>query len=317
MFNCPADISQAGGVVHWTPPTATDNTAKVTLLSDKTPGSTFPIGVTSVEYTAMDQYNNVNYCVFSVTVEGDGSPVVESCPPTIQLEAPEGSTTVNATWTTPTATDDEGVTSITSSHSSGDEFHIGSTTVLYVFEDSSGNSASCSFSVVVTEPTDNTSPSVTCPDNIYGTAIAGTTAMLVTWEEPVATDNVGIQVLSPTHNPSSAFPVGETVVTYVAIDTSGNSDQCTFTVTVEEFIDSNAPTINGCPNDISVETSSANIPLPITWIEPTAADNSGDVVLNSTHSPGTSFDLGSTTVTYTATDTSENTDICTFHIEVT
>ena len=44
----------------------------------------------------------------------------------------------------------------------------------------------------------------------------------------------------------------------------------------------------------------------VTWTPPTASDNSGQVTLTSTHNPGNTFTIGTTRVTYTATDPYSN-----------
>ena len=46
--------------------------------------------------------------------------------------------------------------------------------------------------------------------------------------------------------------------------------------------------------------------LAVSWTSPTASDNSEIVTLTSTKMPGDEFDLGITTVTYTAVDPSNN-----------
>ena len=57
--------------VSWTPPTAIDNSGEaVTLASDYSPGDTFPIGTTTVTYTAMDPYGNTATSTFNVIVIG-------------------------------------------------------------------------------------------------------------------------------------------------------------------------------------------------------------------------------------------------------
>ena len=54
----------------------------------------------------------------------------------------------------------------------------------------------------------------------------------------------------------------------------------------------------------------------VSWTAPTATDNSGTQTLTSTHNPGDSFPVGTTTVTYTSTDGSGNTVTCTFSVDV-
>ena len=57
----------------------------------------------------------------------------------------------------------------------------------------------------------------------------------VSWSEPTATDNSGIVSLqSRSHAPGQFFVVGSTPVTYVFVDGSGNTAECTFSVAVIE-----------------------------------------------------------------------------------
>ena len=57
--------------MSWTPPTASDNSGEaVTLTSDYSPGETFPIGNTTVTYTATDAYGNTATSTFNVVVTG-------------------------------------------------------------------------------------------------------------------------------------------------------------------------------------------------------------------------------------------------------
>ena len=74
---CPSDQSintdsgKANGTVSWTPATASDNSGSVTLTSNFNPEHCFPIGDTTVTYTATDGSGNlVSTCSFVVTVAG-------------------------------------------------------------------------------------------------------------------------------------------------------------------------------------------------------------------------------------------------------
>lgn len=76
------------------------------------------------------------------------------------------------------------------------------------------------------------------------------------------------------------------------------------------------PVISGCPANINTTADTSYCGANVTWTEPTASDNCSGVVLSSTHNPGDNFPVGTTTVTYTATDASSNTDVCTFDVIV-
>jgi hypothetical protein len=73
VANCPANISlttsNANATATWTAPTATDACpGNVTLTSNFQSGASFPIGTTTVTYTARDAANNSAICSFTVTV---------------------------------------------------------------------------------------------------------------------------------------------------------------------------------------------------------------------------------------------------------
>ena len=80
---------------------------------------------------------------------------------------------------------------------------------------------------------DTTPPNVICPQNQQISASPGQTSVPVSYPPASATDNSGqTPRLSYSRPSGSAFPLGSTFVTVTATDNSGNSAQCTFTVTV-------------------------------------------------------------------------------------
>ena len=81
--------------------------------------------------------------------------------------------------------------------------------------------------------------------------------------------------------------------------------------------DNENPVISGCPSTQSANTDSGLATGNVTWTEPTATDNSGTQTLTSDYSPGQSFPIGTTTVTYNSTDAAGNMANCTFNVVVT
>ena len=81
-------------------------------------------------------------------------------------------------------------------------------------------------------------------------------------------------------------------------------------------LDDEDPTISNIPSSITVNTDVGSASAEVTWTEPTATDNSGIVALTSSHSPGSTFDIGTTDVTYTAIDDAGNTVSDTFTLTV-
>ncbi|XP_071797495.1 uncharacterized protein [Asterias amurensis] len=167
---------------------------------------------------------------------------------------------------------------------------------------------------------DTTPPTITnCPAHVndsvpLGSASAG---VKVLWLEPEAIDDTGATPLGQsTHRPGETFPIGDTSVSYVFTDTSGNQGFCNFTVTVDE-IDIKPPVISNCPENTTHYIYAPVNKLSVSWEEPTALDDSGSsTTMRKTHRSGSKFRLGSTVVTYQFTDTSGNAAACHFVITV-
>ncbi|XP_071480505.1 hyalin-like, partial [Diadema antillarum] len=324
VVTCPPNIVSTvelgvtSTAVTWALPTATDvSGVAVFQSSTHSPGSTFNVGVTDVTYVYADGSGNTGSCTFTVTVQTqDTTGPVVTCPPNIVSTVELGVTSTAVTWTLPTATDVSGVTVFQSStHSPGSTFNVGVTDVTYVYADGSGNTGSCTFTVTV-QTQDTTGPVVTCPPNIVSTVELGVTSTAVTWTLPTATDVSGVAVFqSSTHSPGSTFNIGVTDVTYVYADGLGNTDSCTFTVTVQTQ-DTTGPVVT-CPPNIVSTVELGVTSTAVTWNLPTATDVSGVVVFqSSTHSPGSTFNVGVTDVTYVYADGSGNTGSCTFTVTV-
>ena len=160
---------------------------------------------------------------------------------------------------------------------------------------------------------DTTPPEIVCPQPIVQANDPGFCGAVVNWPEPVVNDNVGIASVSCSPSSGSVFPVGTTPVTCRAVDLAGNVTQCTFTVTVE---DKEKPTIEGCPEDFVVSNDPGKCGAVVRWTEPIAWDNCGLFSLVASYKPGDFFPVGTTTVTYTATDIHGNSTTCAFKVTV-
>ncbi|HRI26987.1 MAG TPA: HYR domain-containing protein [Chitinophagales bacterium] len=300
-ISLPANPGSCNRVVTWTVPTATDNCSITSVNSSLPSGSTFSVGSTTVTYTATDGSSNTATCSFVVNITDTQAPTV-SCPANITQAAAAGTCSAVVNWAAPTGADNCGLSGITTSIPSGSSFNVGTTTVVATATDVNGNTATCSFTVTIT---DSTPPSITCPANITQPATAGQCSAAVTWANPTATDNCGTPTLSSSLASGSTFGVGTTTVVYTATDGGGNTTTCSFTVSVA---DTQAPIIANCPANIVTCQGSAS------WTPPTATDNCGTVFLTSNFAPGAVFGAGTTTVVYTATDGAGNTANCSFTV---
>ena len=107
--------------------------------------------------------------------------------------------------------------------------------------------------------------------------------------------------------------MGTTLVSYTAIDTTGNIAVHEFNVTVE---DTQAPIIDGLTGDISVNTDFNQCDAIVTRTEPTISDNCTVVSANVDISSGTAFPIGTTTVTYTVIDSAGLETVQSFDVTV-
>ncbi len=327
-INLPANISvgtdtdSCNAVVTFTEPTTTDNCTGASIL--QTAGlpsnSIFPIGTTTNIYEATDASGNTTLDSFIVTVYDDQKPDIIGCPSNISQDNDTDACGAIVNWTEPTATDNcDGDLAgyLSRSHAPGDFFPVGTTTVSYVFEDATGNQETCSFDVIIS---DTQVPQISCNENITTTADEGENYATVIYTAPEGSDNCEGETIVQTEGLASGsqFPEGITVNTFVVTDVAGNTDTCSFTVSVS---DGEAPVISNCPGNISQNNDTLICGAIITWEEPSVTDNAtptGDLIINKSHSSGDLFPVGTTTVIYTATDENDNvSDTCSFTVTVT
>ena len=87
-----------------------------------------------------------------------------------------------------------------------------------------------------------------------------------------------------------------------------------------QITDTEPPVIVNCSSDIVVSNTAGTCTAIVSWIEPEALDNCtlpANLLWTKSHLPGTIFNTGITTVTYTAQDESGNESaICIFTITV-
>ncbi len=121
--------------------------------------------------------------------------------------------------------------------SSGSSFSIGTTVQTFTVVDNSNNSATCSFSVTVS---DVQLPNLVCPLNLTACATSSNTT-LSSLAPVTVSDNcsaalsyslLGATTGSGTGNANGLFNLGVTNIIYRAIDPSGNFSTCNFSVTV-------------------------------------------------------------------------------------
>jgi hypothetical protein len=313
--SCPTDISkstdpgQSTAAVSWTTPAAVDN-CTASVSSDHQPGEQFPVGTTSVTYTATDSGNQPATCSFSVTVTDGESPTWTGCPQNIAQPAEQGACGAAVSWTEPTASDNLAVTRQTKTHEPGAVFPVGTTQVIYTAYDAQNNPAACSFTVKVT---DAQGPEIsTCPSDRTMKAEEGCGAVLADLTtEAQAGDNCQGQV-TITQSPlaGARLGLGTTPVLITATDLAGNITTCTTNVTVA---DQGKPQITTCPasRHLAAGSESCQTPVPDLTAEMVVSDGCDpNPALTQTPSAGTLIGPGDTVITLQATDHAGNVQTC-------
>ena len=215
----------------WTAPTATDNCGISTFTSNYNSGAAFPVGSTTVTYTATDVNGNVSTCSFTVTVVDNTKPVFTSCPPSISPAINSAGCVATVNTLDPSVTDNctaanqinltwimTGAVNASSPATGMNyvgtySFPVGVTTVTYTAMDIAANTATCTYTVTVTN---------TLAGTISGTATVqqnSTTTSNVTF-----TGSGGVKPYTFTYNISTN---GGAPGSNQTITTTGNNDVTT------------------------------------------------------------------------------------------
>jgi hypothetical protein len=213
-----------------------DNCDTTVIRSGVPAGNIFPVGSTTITYTAKADLTVTRTQI--VTVVDNTAPVV-TAPGPVTLFTGSGATScgvtvsdLSATFGTGSATDNcPGVGPVTRGGvPSGNVFPVGQTTLTYSATDAHGNTSSANQVVTVV---DNTPPTISCQANIVADFDPAVNGAVVTYTAPVGTDNCPSTTTRTTGLASGAtFPVGTTTNTFRVTDGAGNFAECSFKVTV-------------------------------------------------------------------------------------
>ncbi len=363
------DAGQCTATINVPNPTISDNcggVGGVTLLTWEMTGATlgnspvtgvnyvgnrvFNAGVTTITYTAEDAAGNSSTCTFTVTVNDTQAPVFTYCPDDIPVDTDPGVCTATfdppdpivvdncydllaVTWAMTGAT--AGNSPATGINFVGNTtFNPGVTIITYTASDPGGNTATCEFSVSVT---DNEAPSfVFCPPGYNQGVDPGECFATIATTNPEPFDNCGIASLTWAMTGATiatspgtglnfigtySFNVGTTHVVYTLTDNSvpPQTATCTFDVTVTDNI---PPTIT-CPGN-QTRSTDLNVCTYTTQgseFNPTVTDNCTTYTLsnNLTGGPtlaGYVFPIGTTTVQWVVIDAGGNSRQCSFVVTI-
>ncbi len=305
--NCPTDISITtsanGEMVFWTPPTASDACSTASLSGNYAPGDFFPLGTTTVEYTAEDLSGNVSVCSFNITVSPDDPGTCVNN----MLENPgfENNNTTLDPWTV------DGIAPVTISS----DAYSGNNAALI-----SGQDYTKLIQEVPVAPGDELtfSAQIKAVTNNFLLRLRFLNAngnVLSTFQESEPATGQYVENTVSAIAPANAASVLATLLKTGSTGDVLADDFCLTGSVVDPCNpDLTPPVIENCPTDISI-TTSANGEM-VFWTPPTASDACSTASLSGNYAPGDFFPLGTTTVEYTAEDLSGNVSVCSFNITV-
>jgi len=301
-----------GAAVTFSNPGATDIVdTSVDVTCEPASGSTFDLGTTEVVCTAVDNFGNEDSSSFTILVQDTTDPTISTNDNIVE----EANTTggANVDFDLPTASDavDEDV-DVTCDYDSGAFFSLGDpTTVTCTATDNYENYSTSTFTVTVK---DTTPPTIGTNDDMIEEA-TGSLGADVSFDLPTASD-IADDDVTVTCDPASGstFPLDvATTVTCTATDDYENYSTSTFTVTVK---DTTAPAFDDY-DDITGIEATGPLGADVSFDLPTASDAvDDDVTVTCDPASGSTFPLGLTTVTCTATDDHTNSSTTTFDVTV-
>lgn len=285
--------------------------APVTVTQTPALGTLVGLGANTITIRAFDSAGNTNTCTATFTVLDTTPPNIGTCATNQTAEAAASCQASIPNFTAGVIASDNSSNTpvITQSPLAGTLANYGTNNILVIATDGSANAATCTANFVVLDTTPATITQ--CASNLTVNTDAGTNfaSNVNLGPAPTVTDLCGVGTISS--NAPATFPLGSNSVIWTVNDIHGNSATCTQSVVV---IDNQAPLIT-CLGDVI--TNLAPGQCSITNLDlgtPTVADNVGIATIVS-NVPAL-FNIGTTQVVWTVTDTSGNSAVCTQSVTV-
>ncbi len=289
--------SQYGNIVDYGSATASD-VVGVTSIANDAP-VTFPLGLTSITWTATDAAGNNATATQTVSVVDTTTP--EIIPPVNIVQ--EAQSRLNNVVSIGEAQTTDAVSIGTISNDAPSVFQLGETIVTWFTTDLSNNISNATQTITIV---DTTSPTIAATEDITVEATSANENQVLL-EAPISQDIVSDTIII--NDAPQFFSLGKTVVTWSATDESGNSASTIQTITI---VDTTPPELV-VPEDVIVDATGfvtiasigQAVSTDLTDPSPTVSNNAPEI-----------FPLGQTLVTWTSLDTFGNSVTYTQKIEV-
>lgn len=286
-----------------------DNCAVASTSIDVTDFTCADVGPNTVTLTVTDVNGNSSTCTTVVTVEDNVAPTAVCQNITVFLDA-TGNVSIAAADVDGGSTDACGIATTSIDITDFTCADLGPNNVTLTVTDVNGNTSTC-IAVVTVE--DDIPPTIACPADITVNNDAGMCGAIVNFPVAAGFDNCSVTVSQTGGLASgSAFPVGVNTVEFTATDGSGNTEVCSFTVTV---VDNEAPTMV-CQNITIQLDEFGNASIIAADVDGGSIDNCGIASLSVSPSTFDCSDVGDNPVVLTVTDIHGNSNTCTAIVTV-
>jgi hypothetical protein len=265
------------------------------------------LGNNNVVLTVNDGNGNTATCTAVVTVIDNLQPIMACKPASLVLNA-SGQATLTVAQVNNNSIDNCTLASLSLSASTFTCANLGSNSVVLTGIDQSNNSASCTSTVTIS---DNIAPTMICANVGVNLNASGQATLTAANVNNGSFDNCTIASLVLSQTVFTCSNVGANTVTLTGTDQSGNTGQCTATVTVSDPI----PPVAKCKNVTANLGANGSITVAPSTVNNGSTDN---CTFTLTLTPGTftCANVGINIVTLKATDVGGNTSTCTAQVTV-
>ena len=279
----------------------------------------FPLGETTVTWSATDVADNTGTASATVTVTDQTAPVLTA--PADGTVAATDSTGTAATdpaivaWVESAVATDNVDSSVTITNDAPSVLPLGATVVTFTVTDAAGNTSTATATATIA---DTTAPVITAPATLVvlgeSDGVSAATQEIVDMIAAVtATDNVDGAIATVTNDaPTDVFPFGETTVTFTATDAAGNVATATTVVNVSlDIVDPELTIAESISINVDLPgqvVASSNDAVTAFFAAAAATDNKdGDLTASITNDGLTEYPIGVTVVTFSVSDAAGNT----------
>ena len=328
---CATSVPQSDTEIqNWLNSATADDVEDGTLAVSNNAPIDFGLGDTLVTFSAEDTLGAIGTADSTLTVnETPNTAPVVTAPAPITITVPQGVTSVPATdaaivaFLADASANDTEDGPLAVSNDAPADFPLGITTVTFSATDACGLTSTATSTVTIQEEAGNTAPQLTTPDPITVTAglcdisIPATDSAIADFlNGATATDaedgdlTGSITNDAPADFPAAVTPGAATTVTFSVTDSgdpSGTPITTTGTSSVTA-VDPNTPPTVTAPAPLTITVPAGTTSVPATdpaiaaFLASASANDAQDGVLAVSNDAPADFPLGTTTVTFSATD---------------